>query len=136
MSDPRAKEYLLPTVFPGPVARSEPPVSFGALLAVLGAATVVGVGAAVVLHLVLLIPVVLAVVLGVGVVYILAGGATEPPALPEPVAPTDEEPFEDPVEEADRLESSGVPSEGPAETGATAGAATPSTPGSDRNDAQ
>lgn len=92
-----------------------PPISFGALLAVLGVATVVGVGAAVVLHRLILIPVVIGVALAIGVAYILItiGPSTEP----NPPVVVDDEPFYDPVEEADRLESSGAQVGGDATTG-------------------
>ncbi|MCI4348043.1 MAG: hypothetical protein L3J97_05430 [Thermoplasmata archaeon] len=114
------------------MATSPPPLSFGSLLAILGAATVVGVGVAVVLQIILLIPVVMAVALGIGLVYLLATGATEPRVAATTVEASDEEPFEDPVEEADLWESSGTPHEPSAvEAAAPAPAAVPASDGND-----
>ncbi|MGC2288555.1 MAG: hypothetical protein WA688_01685 [Thermoplasmata archaeon] len=83
-----------------------PPVSFGAVLAALGTGTVIGVGVAVVFHRLYLIPVVIGVALALGIVYIflMLGSPESDPELP-PVGA--DEPFEDPVEEADRLGASG-----------------------------
>lgn len=47
------------------------PISFGALLGILAIVTVVGVGLSVVLHQTHLIPILIGVILGVGLVYIL-----------------------------------------------------------------
>ncbi len=47
------------------------PISFGALLAILAIATIVGVGVSVLLHRTSLIPIVIGVVIAIGVVYIL-----------------------------------------------------------------
>lgn len=84
------------------------PVPFGAVLALLGVGTVIAVGAAVVLHQDALVPVVLGVALVGGLAYlVLTGGAAERIA-PAPLS-TDPEPFDDPVEEADRLDRSVPP---------------------------
>lgn len=83
-----------------------PPVSFGAVLSVLGIATVIGVGLAVVTHRLTLIPVVIGVALAIGVMYILLtiNSPSSDGVAPDP---TDTSPFEDPVEEADRLGMAG-----------------------------
>jgi hypothetical protein len=82
------------------------PVSFGAVLGLLGIVTIVGVGLAVVFHRALLIPIVIGVVLAVGIAYILLTYSPTEPGAPDAEA-TDAEPFDDPVEEADELESGG-----------------------------
>jgi hypothetical protein len=101
--------------------------SFGVVLALLSVATVVGVGLAVVMHRLYLIPIVVGVAFAGGLVYIglfarprLGEEPVEPPIVsPEPPAPetapagpvdpVDQEPFYDPVEEADRLDSERPP---------------------------
>ena len=118
--------------------RYVPPFSFGVVLAVLSAATVIGVGASIVLHRSILIPFVIGAAIAVGVGYIIVFGSPAleeapveevpspegtafpsspvPPSVgpgtPEsamasspPVEPEPDEPFYDPVEEADRLDS-------------------------------
>ncbi|MCI4353088.1 MAG: hypothetical protein L3K14_06850 [Thermoplasmata archaeon] len=130
------KEYFLSGVSPEPVGTSAPPLSFGPLLAILGVATVVGVGVVVVLGVFVLIPVVMAVVLGAGLVYLLATGTSEPLAAPATAGAPDEEPFEDPVEEADRLESSGAPLEPPPPATAPVGPAPSAASRSDGDDAK
>jgi hypothetical protein len=129
--------------------RVVPQFSFGVVLVILTAATIVGVGLSIVFHREYLIPFVIGATVAVGVVYILVGGS---PALEEaptpgpsltgtadlaaapdawsiaPVAPPvgsiappvgepgADEPFYDPVEEADRLDS-GRPPGGAAPSG-------------------
>jgi hypothetical protein len=90
-----------------------PRLSFGAMLVLLGVATVVGVGTAVVLHRVFLVPVVIGIAIAIGIVYIFLpiGRAPLEAELPPPV---DDAPFDDPVEEADRLDSSRSPRDSPA----------------------
>jgi hypothetical protein len=122
--------------------RYVPPLSFGAVLTALSAATVVGVGASLVLHRSILIPFVIGAAIAIGIVYIVVFGAPAlevtplhdsvsldaavpsagpvpspaDPGIPEsPVGasstaePEPEEPFYDPVEEADRLDSTRGP---------------------------
>jgi hypothetical protein len=98
---------------------------FGLVLAILGIGTVVGVAAVEVLHRHTLVPVVVGVAVAIGIVYIVIFGETlpEPPPIaadaspsvpapapappPEVMIPPSEpyEPYYDPVEEADRLDS-------------------------------
>jgi hypothetical protein len=75
--------------------RYVPPLSFGVVLAVLSAATVVGVGVSIVTHRVFLIPFVIGAAIAVGVAYILLFGAPlleEEPStiLAEPAEPAGE----------------------------------------------
>jgi len=68
------------------------PISFGALLAILSIATIVGVGLSVVTHRATLIPVVIGVALAIGVVFILFtvsadDAAPAPPRPPEAPSP-------------------------------------------------
>jgi hypothetical protein len=97
--------------------------SFGTVLAILGVATVVGVGLAVVSHHLILAPLVLGAAVIVGIIFVLGTRWN-----PSTDAVLDElessEPFDDPVEEADRLDSAGPPvaappsgDESPASTG-------------------
>ena len=94
---------------------SPPRWSFGALLAAITLATVVGVGVAVVLHILLLVPIVVVVMLVIGIVAVLTTFPKVLPAEPQAAGAADEEPFEDPVEEADRLDSSGASGKAPTE---------------------
>jgi len=118
--------------------RYVPPWSFGVVLAILGVGTVIGVGVVVILHKLSLAPLVIGIALAVGVIYIVAfarpfsepesppaveGEPAPTPAPPvlDPAVPTTSslqpvleasepyEPFYDPVEEADRLDSAKPP---------------------------
>jgi hypothetical protein len=117
--------------------------AFGLVLAVLAIGTVVGVAAVEILHHHTLVPVVVGVAVAIGVVYIVVFGevvpeAEPPPAAPEASPPTPDpsasipsppatpspavimepyEPYYDPVEEADRLDSQKSRSELPASEG-------------------
>lgn len=86
--------------------------SFGAVLAILGVATVIGVGVAVVTHHLILAPLVLGGAVVVGIIFVLGTRWN-----PSTDAVLDEiesaEPFDDPVEEADRLDSAGPPVSAP-----------------------
>ena len=115
-----------------------PPFSFGVVLAVLSAATVVGVGVSIVVHRTILIPFVIGAAFAIGIGFILLFGqpgleeipvegpetvngtaaASGPMIAPADTGPAENssagsgmtepepnEPFYDPVEEADRLDS-------------------------------
>jgi hypothetical protein len=86
-----------------------PPLPFGAVLTLLGAGTVIGVGASVVLHRLYLIPVVLGVALALGIFYIFLT-IWRAPVEPDRSESLDQSPFDDPVKDAQRMDSS--PSEG------------------------
>lgn len=68
-----------------------PPLPFGAVLALLGVATVVGVGVAEVVHRPVLVPVVLGAALVVGILYIFLTIGREVPPL-ETASPPDPSP--------------------------------------------
>lgn len=102
-----------------------PPVPFGAVLALLGVGTVIGVGVAVVLQEISLVPVVLGVALAVGFVYLFLTTARGPAPVRRV---TDDEPFDDPVEEADRMGEAVPPAP------ATAATAPSSSPASEEDE--
>jgi hypothetical protein len=126
--------------------RYVPPFSFGAVLAVLCAGTVIGVGASIVFHRSILIPFVIGAAIAVGIVYIVVFGAPALEEAPRPdsvslggagpsassapssadpgtpesprgpssaAEPEPDEPYYDPVEEADRLDSARGPDSPP-----------------------
>lgn len=114
--------------------------SFVAVLAVLAAGTIAGVGALVSLHKLSLVPVVVGLAVGIGIIYVVAFarplGELEPaPPVEAPPTPTEAlpvpgaaasmtqgppmaseeyEPDYDPVEEADRLETAKLREDPPA----------------------
>jgi hypothetical protein len=94
------------------VLDSNPRRTFPILLTVIGLATVVGVAVAVeVLRRTYLVPVVIGVMAVVGVVCVVVIYRRAPVLEPELPIPPEEVPFDDPVEEADRLASPGTAAE-------------------------
>src|SRR5579859_6016746 len=102
-----------------------PPLSFGALLAVLGIATVVGVGTAVILHRPFLIVGVIVGAVAIGIVYILLTYWSGPP---EPGPATEPDPGR--LEEADPRAAADTPAEPVPPTDSAPPSADPTAPSS------